>query len=88
MIEWTSRYLNNLTGNDKITTVDLLDKATTRKSEGTENSTGVTPFVYQKWKSYGERPPFPQFLDFLGISGVLGKGTLRLERGHITYMKD
>ena len=86
-IEWTSRYLNNLTGNDKITTVDLLDNAT-RQSEGTEKSketksTGVTPFVYQKWKSYrGDNPPtFPQFLDFLGISGVLREQDVKIGKG-------
>ena len=86
MIEWTSRYLNNLTGNDKTTTVDLIDKATEAKNKEDKQPTGVTPFVYQKWEDYKKKkkdncPPFPQFLDFLGISGVLREQDVKIGKG-------
>ena len=85
MMEWTSRYLNNLTGNDKKNPVDLIgDKTTTDNSNTTKDI--ITPFVFKKWEDYKEKkkdncPTFPQFLDFLGISGVLEERDVTIGKG-------
>ena len=78
MIGWTKRYLNNLNNNEKHT-VDLIEKD---KDAVVQDQEDITTFVYQKWDKYsGDKPTFPEYLDFLEISGVLGERDVKIGKG-------